>query len=60
MAQPGDGNEPSMSVKEPSVLVSKLRATITEMLKEASGDHKANKGKRVRIQKVGSTHVSLG
>ena len=38
-----------------------LRATITEMLKEALGDHKADKGKQKSPnQEVGSTQVSLG
>ena len=46
MAQPGDGNKPSTSGKETSIPVSELRATITEMLKQALGDHKADKGKQ--------------
>ena len=46
MTQPGDKGGPSMGEEEPRIPVSEWRATITELLKEALGDHKADKGKQ--------------
>ena len=61
MAQPGDRHDMSMSDKEPRVPISELRATIAQMLKEASGDHKADRGnRRVLTTKVDFIDMSLG
>ena len=46
MTQPGDKGGSSTGEEEPRIPVSELRATITELLKEALGDNKADKGKQ--------------
>ena len=60
MTTPGDGNQPSTGSQEPRVPVSELRPTIAEMLKEALGDHKADKGKQKSPNQEGRfySHIS--